>query len=499
MSPTIDIPTTCPRCLRTTRRGVAPAHRCASPGLMDVGAGAQQVVGLLSQMGTRPYFVGGCVRDALVGAPSADIDIEVHGNVDLDELERVLTDAGCRVDSVGRSFGVLKVLAQDEHIDVSVPRRDVKAGNGHRAFEISIDPLLDELTATARRDFTINAMMWDPRSEEIVDAHGGLIDLEAGILRHVGAAFAEDPLRVLRAMQFVGRFELSLDSDTNELARSLADDYRHLPKERVWSEWAKLFTQARHPGRGLALLDSTEWSAHYPELTAIGGVQQEPKWHPEGTVDVHTRLAADAAAAIADRDALADEERLVLVAATITHDFGKATHTQIHDSGRVTSFGHAEAGVAPAMTFLESIGCPARIADQVAPLVREHMCATTSEGPTSAAVRRLARRLGDVPIEMWARVVEADNMGRAAASSPGPAAEWVRLAREMSVHERAVQPVINGRDLITAGLQPGPGFGPILAAAIGAQDAGLITDRASGLRWLETELASIRSAADGSP
>ncbi len=202
---------------------------------------------------------------------------------------------------------------------------------------------------------------------------------------------------------------------------------------------------------------------------------------------LYTRLAADAAAAIAHSRDLQGDDRLVLAAA-LTHDFGKATHTQVHYDGRITSFGHAEAGVAPAKEFLDAIGCPSRISDQVLPMVREHMCATTSGPPTKSAVRRLERRLGDAPIEMWAMVVEAHHQGRASASSSGPAGAWVDLARDISVLDQPVSAVVTGRDLIAAGLPPGPAFKSILAAAIAAQDDGIIGDHESGIRWLQSHL-----------
>lgn len=189
------------------------------------------------------------------------------------------------------------------------------------------------------------------------------------------------------------------------------------------------------------------------------------------------------------RDGLDDADRQVLVFAAIAHDFGKATHTQFHEDGRITSIGHAEAGVEPAESFLSSIGCPSKLIDQVTPLVAEHMCAATTEGATPRAVRRLARRLGSVGIEQWGRVVEADNRGRGVGSSAGPAGEWVELARGLSVESKPAVGLLSGHDLIAAGLRPGPEFKVLLLEAQSAQDDGVFGDRGEALGWLNARLA----------
>lgn len=443
---------------------------------------------MLHDAGGRPLLAGGCVRDALLGVPSKDVDIEVYG-VSIDDLHAGLENSGLRVDAVGRSFGVLKTRVGDEEFDIALPRRDSKIGAGHRGFDVEADHTLDPVDASGRRDFTINSMMWDPYTGDLVDAHGGLADLDQLLLRHTTDAFADDPLRALRGVQFAGRFGMTFDPGTAQLCRDLADSYHELPVERVWGEWSKISTKAERPGMSLAALKAIGWDRHYPQLTAIDGVAQDPGWHPEGTVDVHTAQAADAAAVIAERSGLSSDDRQVLTFGAIAHDFGKATHTQLHADGRVTSRGHAEAGVQPALQFLRSIGCPERVAEHVVPLVREHMCAATTEGPTPSAVRRLARRLGPTSIEMWAMVVQADNMGRGTASKPGPAGDWVRVADQIGVLNAAPPPILTGHHLIDAGLRPGPEFKPLLDAAQDAQDAGVIHDIASAQAWLRTRIS----------
>lgn len=261
-------------------------HRCPAPGLIEVDAGLRQVLGAVGAAGGRPMLVGGCVRDRLLGAVSKDVDVEVYGR-SLDELEAALLASGCRVDAVGAQFGVLKVVAGGGEFDVSVPRRDSKTGVGHRGFAVEVDHTISEVEATARRDFTINSLMWDPMSGDIVDCHQGLVDLERRVLRHTSAAFAEDPLRVLRGVQFAGRFDMTFDADTVALCRSMSGEFGSLPTERVWGEWSKIASKAVSPSRSLAALTETGWVEHHPELVGIQGVPQDPRWHPEGDVEVH--------------------------------------------------------------------------------------------------------------------------------------------------------------------------------------------------------------------
>src|SRR5476651_2605496 len=203
----------------------------------------------------RPRLVGGCVRDWLLGLEPKDFDIEVPG-VTFEELHRALVPFGA-TDVVGRSFGVIKLRLGGTEYDFSLPRRESKTGAGHRGFAVAPDPELGDAEAAARRDFTLNAIAWDPFTGTLIDPHGGERDLRARVLRHTGPAFSEDPLRVLRAMQLAARFDLTLAPETAVLCRSIADTFAELPVERVWGEWDKWATKAAKPSRGLAVLKDT--------------------------------------------------------------------------------------------------------------------------------------------------------------------------------------------------------------------------------------------------
>lgn len=444
------------------------------------GPDAERVLAAIRRAGGRPMLVGGWVRDALLGAPSKDIDIEVYGVDGPDILAAALSGVG-NVTEAGKSFGVLKVRSGATEIDVSLPRRESKTGAGHRGFAVVPDSDLGFAEASARRDFTINALMADPETGEVTDCHGGLADLEAGVLRHTSAAFSEDPLRVLRAVQFAGRFGFTLAPETAATCRRLRGSYRELATERVWGEMAKLGTRGTDLRAALTALAGTGWEACFPQLAALHGIEQDPGWHPEGDVHAHSGLAATQAARLADEAGLTGTDRLVIVFAALLHDTGKVTHTQ-RDGGRITSRGHAAAGVEPATAFLRSAGCPESITARIVPLVREHMCCADS--PTKPAVRRLVRRLVPATLAELALAVGADRKGRGDPDAPNPAEAWMEIGRDLKVTDRPARGLLTGDHLIAAGMRPGPAFKPVLAEALAAQDAGEFADEAGAVRWL---------------
>lgn len=439
--------------------------------------------------GGRPYAVGGCVRDALMGitAVDADIDVEVYGLAPAD-LDAVLTRFG-RVDRIGASFGVSTLnLEGFGHVDFAIPRREISTGDGHRAFSVELDPNSTVEGALARRDFTINAMMVDPAGR-LVDPYGGRRDINAGVLRHVSPAFAEDPLRVLRGARFAGRFGFGIAPETAALAGGIAP--HSLARERVWVEWAKLARSPR-PSAGLRLLEQAQWLRFWPELECLVGVQQDPTWHPEGDVWQHTLHVADAAAEIARRDGV---DPLVGVLAGITHDLGKAATTILGVDGRWRAPNHPEAGVVPTRSFLTAIGAPAPVTAAVIALTREHMAHIAGGAVTAKAVRRLAVRLAADGATMadWARVVEADHSGRPPLPGglPAAAAEFLRVAASEGVSAGKPTPLVRGglvlqlaRDgVIPASWgQQGPQVGAVVRAAWEAQLDGEITDPVEWVR-----------------
>lgn len=455
------------------------------PAEVPVSPAAVRALEAIEAAGGRGYLVGGCVRDSLLrpGAAPKDVDIEAYG-LEPGDLARALDGVG-RVDEVGKAFSVLTVRTGGQSLDVALPRREVRTGPGHRDFAIEVDPYVDLATASGRRDFTINALMFDPATGELVDCWGGLEDLRAGVLRHTTPAFAEDPLRVLRGARFAARFDLTMHPDTAALARDLAPEFASLSTERVWGEWSTMAATAKHPSRWLDVLEETGWLRHFPEVDVLRGIPQDRRWHPEGDVYEHSRLAADAGARLADEAGLRGPDRAAIVLAAMLHDVGKATHTQ-HDGDRITAHGHDEFGEPIAKAFLSRIGAPRHVADLVGPLVRNHMASTTVADPSLSAVRRLARRLAPATMHQWALVVGADRGGRGSASEPGNTGRWMELAQRAGTEQRPVRPILGGQILRDAGWAPGPSFGPVIKAAIAAQDDGAFTDADGARAWLAT-------------
>lgn len=436
----------------------------------------------------RAYLVGGCVRDALIGISHKDFDIEVFG-ISYEKLVNVLSRWG-KTDLVGRSFGVVKLRIGECVFDFTIPRRDSKVGPGHKGFAVEFDENITPQEAASRRDFTVNAIMYDPRTHQLLDFFGGVADLQKRILRHTSAAFTEDPLRVLRGMQFASRFNLQPAVETIELCRSMKHSLPELAVERVREEWFKWAEKSVTPSIGLRFLRDTGWMEHFPELGAIIGVPQDPEWHPEGDVFTHTCHCCDAMAALPDWKSADNESRIVYMLAVLLHDVGKATTTshQLKEGRmRVVSPGHERESVPLAEQFLERISGPIAIRERIYPLIANHMAHV--QQVTDRAVRRLSKRLEPENIHGLCVLMSADALGRP--PRPAKVPKIVELLRqkadELNVHRGAPKPILLGRHLMDIGLSPGVAFGKILHAAYDAQLEGAFFNLEDGKRWLATE------------
>jgi tRNA nucleotidyltransferase (CCA-adding enzyme) len=423
----------------------------------------------------------------LLGLRPKDLDLEVYELAPQRLID--LLSAAFDIDRVGQSFGVIKL--HQYPIDISLPRRESKVGLGHRGFEVLSDPFMSLEEAAARRDFTINAMAMDPVTEALLDPFNGQRDLAQRILRHTSPQFADDPLRVLRGMQFISRFELSPAAETVELCRGLLHEYPTLTPERIWGEWEKWASRGVQPSLGLRFLHDIGWTALYPELGALQGCPQDPSWHPEGDVWTHTLLVVDQAAQIAVRDGLEGRERAVLVFAALCHDLGKPPSTAVLD-GHIRSYGHAER-VDIVTAFLDKVGVPTELATRIAGLVRYHLSHLQFAG-SPRHVRRLSRSLEEAgeTLRMLARVVEADASGRPplARGLPEEMHQMLVTAEGLQLAEQGPRPILLGRHLLSLGIQPGPRMGQILKTAFEAQLDGAFSTPEEGLRWL-TEAAVI--------
>lgn len=391
-------------------------------------------------------LVGGWVRDYLFSIESKDFDIEVYG-IEPERLRALLEEIG-PVNAVGGQFAVYKLAFYDPtsdrvEIDVSIPRRESKSGRGHRGFTIEGDPQMSFEEAARRRDFTVNAILFDPLTDEIIDPFGGAADLRARLLRAVADdTFVEDSLRVLRAVQLAARFEMSVEPRTAELCRSI--DLADLPYERIWGEIEKLLTMAARPSIGLQVaLELGVLDKLFPEIAALAGRPQDPEWHPEGNVFIHMKLAMDEAVRLVDD--LPKEQRITVMLAVLCHDLG----------------------IEPAREVLRRLGLYTLsgydVRSQVLSIVREHLRPAQfyddRERVTDGTFRRIARK---VDLDLLYRAAKADALGRGPASSSVKQDWFIEKAQALGVEHGAPEPILKGRHLIEAGFTPGPRMGEIL-------------------------------------
>lgn len=454
----------------------------------------------------RALLVGGYVRDVLLGGKPKDADIEVYG-VDPDDVEAMLRQqfGEASIDLVGKSFGIIKAnVAPGLDLDVSVPRRESKRGAGHRGFATEGDPSMTMAEAARRRDFTVNAMLLDPLTGVIFDPFGGSEDIKQRLLRVTDRkTFQDDPLRVMRAVQFAARFDFAVESDSLHLlktmvAKGMLDE---LPQERMSGEWEKMITKGERPSVGLELMRELGIiERYYPELHALIDVPQDPEWHPEGDVWVHTLMVADQAAAIARRDGLSTEATLQLVLGSICHDLGKPSTTQVED-GRIRSKGHEEAGAEPTMHLFDRLAFSADIRAAAVTIAKEHLKPgvfareyekwLAQEGEEIAekkyanVLRGLIKRIHPMHWTMLAAASEADARGR---TIPGcqtdpylPGELMARIIKKYELDKEPTKPLLQGRDFIELGVRPGKNIGELIAFVEALRDSGVIQTREQAL------------------
>jgi len=437
--------------------------------------------------GGRAVLVGGFVRDLHLGIQSKDIDVEVFG-LQTDDLADLLRAVG-PVKEVGRAFGVLR--AGDLDVDFSLPRSETKVAAGHRGFDVTVDPELSYEEAARRRDLTINALSLDPLTGELLDPLNGLDDLRGGVLRACDAeTFGDDPLRAIRVAQFAARLEMQPDPQLLWICHQ--QDLSELSPERIFVEMRKLLLRGVEPSIGLEILERTTLLRFFPELQALVGVPQDPIWHPEGDVWVHTLMVVDEAARqrlsghLTDTTASSAEVRAedeALMFAALCHDLGKAKTTFVED-GRIRSPGHDVAGEPKVESLLGRMRAPKDLIQRVKALTRHHLAPALLYGQNSTdrAYRRLARRLAHsgVSMQLLGRVARADHFGRTtdeALARRFPAGDhFIERSRALEVEARGPRDAVQGRHLIANGISPGPEFGRILHLCRELQDDTGMTD-----------------------
>ncbi|MEK6301242.1 MAG: hypothetical protein AABO41_11010 [Acidobacteriota bacterium] len=457
------------------------------------------------EAGGRAVLVGGWVRDRLRGFESKDFDIEVYG-LDAARLRSVL-ETIARVNTVGEHFAVYKLSFREKaegtapdsahvdrndariEIDVSIPRRESKSGRGHRAFVIEGDPSMTPEEAARRRDFTINAVMYDPLSDETIDPYGGVQDLKRRVLRAVAAdTFVEDSLRVLRTVQLAARFEMTVEPGTAELCRNV--DLSDLPAERIWGEVEKLLLLAERPSIGLRTsLELGALDKLFPELGALAGVETDRRAQSDRDAFTHTALSLDKAVVLARN--LSKPERITVMLATLCHDLEKPVGAKPGGA----SEGLEQVSAEQARAVLKTLGVHTiagyDVRSQVLAIVREQRKPTqfyeSRDNVYDGDFRRLAQR---VDIDLLYRVAKACALARGGES---PIAEdwFIERARRLGVQHGPPEPVLLGRHLLEAGYEPGPQMGRRLREVYELQLDGKVTT-------LDEALACARDLAGGS-
>ena len=429
---------------------------------------AKRIAEEVKKHGGTAYFVGGYVRDYLLNLENKDIDIEIHG-VEVSILKGILDSLGERI-SMGESFGIFGLRGYG--VDIALPRKEKAVGKGHRDFETFTDPMIGTREAAKRRDFTINAMMMDVLTGEIVDHFGGREDLEKRILRHVSEeTFPEDALRVLRGAQFAARFHCSVAPETVALCKNMS--LNHLSHERVWEELRKALLKADRPSVFFRVLCETEQlETWFPEVKNLIGVKQNPAYHAEGDVFSHTMMVLDEAAKY--RDEASDPFGFMLTA--LCHDFGKAICTEII-KGKICSYNHETKGLPLIEKFLKRLTNETKRIAYVLNLTEFHMRpnALASFGSSEKATNKMFDSVSCAKDLIY--FAKSDHFGRITSSESAFHEDF--LWERWRVYEELMKkPYVMGRDLAEAGLKPSPLFSDLLEYAHKLRLAGVEKEEA---------------------
>ena len=427
----------------------------------------------LQKIGATPILVGGCVRDHFLNIPVKDYDVEIFGINSLEIIQNCLQKYGC-VKLVGKSFGVLTLRVNEYDFDFALPRTEKKIGNTHQDFEVITNANLSFKEAALRRDFTINAIGYDFSTKEFLDPFNGINDLKNRTIKHINdKTFVEDSLRVYRAVGFASRFDFKIEEKTKELCKQivLKNELDFLPKERIYEEFKKLFLKSSKPSIAFELMRELGVLKYFSELELLIDCIQEPEYHPEGDVWIHTMMALDEMARILKEEKIEDEyKKLYLFYATLCHDLGKPFCTK-EINGKITSFKHENLGIEPTISFLSKLTNEKKLIEIVCSLVKNHLVPFQLYLAESSlkAIKRLSLK---VNIEDLCLVCLADCLGRTIKDKEKcpKATSWLlEKAKELDIHNEPIKALVLGRDLIQLGFKPSGKFKEILEFAFDLQ------------------------------
>jgi tRNA nucleotidyltransferase (CCA-adding enzyme) len=410
------------------------------------------------EAGGRALLVGGCVRDRVMERSARDLDVEVFGITESGFM--TLLGRFGRVFQIGRSFPVIRL----QGLEVDFTLCDATAD--------------DFAQVSRRRDLTMNSMAIDPLDDRVLDPHGGREDIAARRLRATDpASFGSDPLRALRVARFSACFDMQPDAELLDLCSQ--QDLAAVAGERSFEEIRRLLVEAPAPARGFALLEGCGLLGCFPEIRDLMGVPQDPEWHPEGDVFVHTLMVVDAAA----RLRRGDDDDLALMLGALCHDFGKPA-TTASERGRIRSLGHDHAGIEPTIAFLQRLRASNDLVTRVCALVEHHLAPALfiKNDAGARGFRRLVRKLdrAEVSVDLLVRVARADHLGRttddaiAGVFHAGDA--FLERAAALGLDAGGAADVVLGRHLMARGIAPGPEMGRLLEACRAIQDESGETD-----------------------
>ena len=426
------------------------------------------IVRWLRGEGHSAWLVGGCVRDLLLGRVPKDFDVATSATPA--ELLRIFPGAG----QIGAHFGVVLVHEDAAHVEVATFRTDLDCADGRRpsAVHFESSPQQDVL----RRDFTINALLLDPDTGEVLDYVGGRADLDARIVRAIGdpvRRFQEDHLRMLRAVRFAARLEFTIEPATLAAIQKLAPEIRHISIERVRDEISRILTEGG-ARRGFELLDAAGLLREVlPEVSALKGVEQPPQFHPEGDVWTHTLIMLEGLR----------EPSVELALGVLLHDIGKPATFRIAD--RIRFDGHVEKGVEIAHALLNRLRYPNAVIERVEALIDNHMRFKDLPNMRESKIKRFLRMPN---FEEHLALHRLDCL-----SSHGSLANYDfarNKQREVPPEQLRPVPLVTGHDLIAAGCKPGPAFGAALHEAEDAQLEGRVATKEEALKIALAKLNS---------
>ncbi len=408
----------------------------------------KEIAKLVKENGGRTFYVGGYVRDKLLNIENKDVDIEVHG-ISEDTLYKILKSLGTPL-AYGSSFGVYSLSGHN--IDIALPRSEKLIGKKHTDFRIDVDPFIGYKNACKRRDITINALMMDVLTEEILDYYSGINDLNNKIIRYVDKnSFVEDPLRVLRVAQFAARLQFKVDEDTIDLCKNI--DLSYLSRERIEEELRKALLKANKPSIFFDVLNKmNQLSYWFKEVEDLINIKQDPIYHPEGDAYIHTMQVLDRCAKY--RDVVSDAYSFMLLG--LTHDFGK-TITSEEIDGRIHAYNHEIAGVPIVETFLKRISNRKDVIKYVKNMVTMHM------EPNKKANNHSSIKSTN---KMFYNCISPKDLIYFSICDSGKTDNLNFLNERYKIYEEIInKPYVTGNDLIKAGIKPNEDFHKLLEYA----------------------------------